>query len=170
MPKDVWIDPDRGECPRQILVWRHAEAEVGAADLQRALTPTGHDQARKVAAWLSMHAPETMTALSSPAVRAQQTLRAYQPAFRVCEELAPNAGLAAMIQTLDEAWAAGASRIVLTGHQPTLGRFIAHALGMPSVSLVVRRASVWWLAAADRPLTTPGSALLRTLVDPDFVS
>lgn len=170
MQSSPWSDPDRGECPRQILVWRHAEAQLGAADLQRELTPLGHEQARRVGHWLSAHAPASVVGLSSPATRARQTMQAFRTDYRVCSGLAPDAGLAALIQTLDDFWAAGAMQILLTGHQPTLGRFIAHALGMPAVSLTVRRSSLWWLAASDGPLTNPGSALLRTVVDPDFVS
>ena len=39
-----------------LILWRHAEAEVAAPgqdDLQRALTPKGERQARRMAAWLS---------------------------------------------------------------------------------------------------------------------
>ncbi|WP_204271061.1 histidine phosphatase family protein, partial [Escherichia coli] len=62
-----------------LILWRHAEAEViapGQDDLQRALTPKGERQARRMAAWLNHRLPATTRVLVSPALRCRQTAEA----------------------------------------------------------------------------------------------
>ena len=41
----------------ELILWRHAEAEDGVPDGERALTKKGRKQARAVAAWLKPHSP-----------------------------------------------------------------------------------------------------------------
>ena len=44
-----------------LILWRHAEAEVlreGSDDLARSLTPKGERQAARMATWLDGHLPE----------------------------------------------------------------------------------------------------------------
>ena len=50
-----------------LLLWRHCEAEPGESDLGRALTGKGEKQARRMAAWLHEHLPESARILASPA-------------------------------------------------------------------------------------------------------
>ena len=40
-----------------LLLWRHAEAEEGLNDFERALTMRGEKQAKSVARWLLQHRP-----------------------------------------------------------------------------------------------------------------
>ena len=40
------------ETAMDLILWRHAEAEVGSDDLARRLTVRGAKQARQMAAWL----------------------------------------------------------------------------------------------------------------------
>ena len=57
----------------ELILWRHAEAEDGYPDLERALTEKGHEQAKKMADWLKSRLPKDTQVLVSPAKRAQQT-------------------------------------------------------------------------------------------------
>ena len=60
-----------------LILWRHAEAfdaEPGADDMERALTPKGQKQARRMAEWLTSQLPEGCKILVSPARRAIQTV------------------------------------------------------------------------------------------------
>lgn len=53
-----------------LILWRHAEAydaDGGLDDLDRALTPKGERQARRMAEWLGRHLPSTAKVLVSPA-------------------------------------------------------------------------------------------------------
>ena len=45
-----------------LILWRHAEAEIirpGLDDSQRALTPKGERQARRMAQWLNARLPDS---------------------------------------------------------------------------------------------------------------
>jgi len=69
-----------------LILWRHAEAheaEPGEDDLQRALTPRGRKQAERMSVWLESQLPEGTRILSSPAVRAEQTVRALGRKYKV---------------------------------------------------------------------------------------
>ncbi|MGB6053615.1 MAG: histidine phosphatase family protein, partial [Burkholderiaceae bacterium] len=41
----------------ELILWRHADAEPGEPDLERALTAGGRRQAAKMAAWLDRKLP-----------------------------------------------------------------------------------------------------------------
>ena len=62
-----------------LILWRHADAEDGADDMARRLTPRGEKQAAAMAEWLRARLPRNYTVLASPAVRAQQTAAANLP-------------------------------------------------------------------------------------------
>ncbi|MEZ5719744.1 MAG: histidine phosphatase family protein, partial [Burkholderiaceae bacterium] len=52
-----------------LILWRHAEAEVGTEhmnDLARPLTARGEKQAARMAAWLDRQLPDGLRVLSSP--------------------------------------------------------------------------------------------------------
>ncbi|MEA3194623.1 MAG: phosphohistidine phosphatase, partial [Betaproteobacteria bacterium] len=55
-----------------LILWRHAEAEEGGADLERKLTAKGLKQAERVANWLLQRLPGKFAVVASPAARAQQ--------------------------------------------------------------------------------------------------
>ena len=64
-----------------LIVWRHAEAfeaEPGEDDMNRVLTSRGKKQAERMAVWLESQLPQGTRILSSPAVRAEQTVRALE--------------------------------------------------------------------------------------------
>jgi len=80
-----------------LILWRHADAEPGEPDSERALTAKGVRQAERMAAWLDGHLPDRCRILVSPAERAQQTARALGRNFRTVPELAPGASAAAVL-------------------------------------------------------------------------
>ena len=59
-----------------LILWRHAEAEMSEPDLQRALTQKGQKQARRMGQWLDAQLPAGCKILVSPALRTLQTAEA----------------------------------------------------------------------------------------------
>ncbi|MSR14842.1 MAG: hypothetical protein EXR86_09840 [Gammaproteobacteria bacterium] len=60
-----------------IVVMRHAQAielRPGGIDLARTLTPRGREDARRMGQWLRLQVPNLARVISSPAVRAAQTV------------------------------------------------------------------------------------------------
>ena len=108
---------------RLVLV-RHADAAPGDPDELRALTPEGHEQARRLGERLRAEGIEPDAVLTSPLLRARETaaelgLGEPQP----LDELRPGA-------TADDVRSAIAGRgrtVVVVGHQPDCSR-IATAL------------------------------------------
>jgi phosphohistidine phosphatase len=112
---------------RLVLV-RHAEAAPGSPDELRALTPEGHDQARRLGDRLRAEGIEPGAVLSSPLLRARETASdlGFGPPETV-DALAPGA-------TEEDVRAAVAGRgetIVVVGHQPDCGRIAAALTGGP---------------------------------------
>ena len=134
-----------------LIIWRHAEAHEAAAgedDLQRALTPRGRKQAERMAAWLEAQLPQGTRILSSPAVRADQTVRALGRKYKVRDALSPGASVQDVLET--SGWPDAKYPVLLVGHQPSLGGLIAHLLQMPDAACAIRKGSVWWLRNRSR--------------------
>jgi phosphohistidine phosphatase len=137
-----------------LILWRHAEAEetsISGDDAERALTKRGRKDAASMAQWLQQHLPENCEILSSPARRCLQTAEALQHvsgrkthyAVSITPFLATDGSLATMVEKLINA--DSSQTIVVVGHQPQLGQFIAKILGMQDSSCVVKKGAVWWL-------------------------
>ncbi|MFG6465745.1 phosphohistidine phosphatase SixA [Roseateles sp. BYS87W] len=129
-----------------LILWRHAEAEVlseGQDDLQRALTPKGERQARRMAAWLNHRLAASTRVLVSPARRCRQTVEALGREVRVLPALAPDAPIQALIEAAR--WPRSSEPVLICGHQPTLGRLAAHLLAGVEQDWAVKKGAVWWL-------------------------
>ena len=129
-----------------LIIWRHAEAheaEPGEDDLQRALTPRGRKQAERMAAWLDAQLPQGTRVLSSPAIRAEQTVRALNRKYKVRDALSPGASVEDVLDT--SGWPEARYPVLLVGHQPALGGLVAKLLGMPEPACAIRKGAVWWL-------------------------
>lgn len=129
-----------------LIIWRHAEAheaEPGEDDLQRALTPRGRKQAERMAAWLDAQLPQGTRVLSSPAIRAEQTVRALNRKYKVRDALSPGASVEDVLET--SGWPEARYPVLLVGHQPALGGLVAKLLGMPEAACAIRKGAVWWL-------------------------
>lgn len=129
-----------------LILWRHAEAEVAAPgqdDLQRALTHKGERQARRMAAWLNQRLPATTRVLASPALRCRQTIEALGRETRIVPTLAPDAPITALIEAAR--WPRASEPVLICGHQPTLGLLAAHLLAGVEQEWAVKKGAVWWL-------------------------
>ncbi|WP_422012914.1 phosphohistidine phosphatase SixA [Roseateles sp.] len=129
-----------------LILWRHAEAEIAAPgqdDLQRALTPKGERQARRMAAWLNQRLAATTRVLVSPALRCRQTAEALGREMRIVPSLAPDAALTALLEA--SRWPKAAEPVLICGHQPTLGLLAAHLLAGVDQEWAVKKGAVWWL-------------------------
>lgn len=129
-----------------LILWRHAEAEVAAPgqdDLQRALTHKGERQARRMAAWLNHRLPASTRVLVSPALRCRQTAQALGREPRIVPALAPDAAIGALIEAAR--WPRGSEPVLICGHQPTLGRLAAQLLAGVEQDWTIKKGAVWWL-------------------------
>lgn len=129
-----------------LILWRHAEAEVAAPgqdDLQRALTHKGDRQARRMAAWLNQRLPATTRILVSPALRCRQTAEALGRESRIVPSIAPDAPVAALVEA--SRWPKSSEPVLLCGHQPTLGHLAAQLLAGVQQDWAVKKGAVWWL-------------------------
>ena len=134
-----------------LIIWRHAEAHdaaPGEDDLQRALTPRGRKQAERMAAWLEAQLPQGTRILSSPATRADQTVRALGRKYKVRDALSPGASAQDLLET--SGWPEVKYPVLLVGHQPALGGLMAQLLQMPEGACAIRKGAVWWLRSRQR--------------------
>lgn len=149
-----------------LILWRHAEAEDGFPDAQRALTARGRKQAQRMAAWLSQHLPQDAQILVSPAVRTQQTAEALNRPFHTCKEIGVGADAAHVLAAAG--WPDGTARtVVVIGHQPTLGRVAAWLLCGGEANWSVKKGAVWWLSSRVRAEET--QVVLRASISPDLL-
>jgi phosphohistidine phosphatase len=134
-----------------LILWRHADAEDGADDLARRLTPKGQKQAAAMAKWLRAHLPKDYTVVSSPAVRAQQTAQALGASIVTDITLAPGASVGDITTAAER----NPGLPIIVGHQPDLGLAAAKLAGASGEWHLEKGAIVWlaggriraWLSA-----------------------
>ena len=143
-----------------LILWRHADAEDGAPDLERRLTKKGRKQAERVAQWLRVRLPDDYELISSPAARARETAEALAKKVRIDNSLAPGAAPAAYIST--SGWPRGERAIVIVGHQPDLGALLAQLVAGRQSDWRLQKGALWWLEAGDPPL-------VKAVVSPDLL-
>jgi phosphohistidine phosphatase len=148
-----------------LILWRHAEAEDGVADAERALTARGRKQAKSVARWLRKRLPDGCRVLVSPAVRAQQTAAALDLAL--VTEPRVDVGAVASDILAAAGWPDGSGAVLVVGHQPTLGRVAALALTGTATDWTLKKGAVWWLKRRVR--NGAAEVLLRAVIGPDLV-
>ncbi len=137
-----------------LILWRHAEAfdpDPGESDMQRALTPKGHKQARRMAEWLTSQLPEGCRILVSPALRTVQTAEALGRKFKIVPEIAPGAD--------------AEEPVLVVGHQPTLGQVAALLMSGQPQDWEMKKANAWWLVQRDPQ--DPYSLYLKAVMGPD---
>jgi len=153
----------------ELLLWRHCEAEPGEPDLGRALTGKGEKQARRTAAWLHAHLPESARILVSPARRSQQTASALAELaprrLKTVDALAPGASAEDVLRAVR--WPDGKSVVVVVGHQPTLGRVASRLLSGVEADWPMRKGGVWWFSSRDRDGVE--QAVLRAVLSADLL-
>jgi phosphohistidine phosphatase len=149
----------------ELILWRHAEAEDGVPDGERALTKKGQRQAAAMAAWLRERLPKRVSVLASPATRAQQTAAAFAEKFTTLREIGVGATAAEVVRSAG--WPEAGGTVIVVGHQPTLGRVAALLVSGAEAEWPIRKGAVWWLAHRTRD----GSAqvVLRAVLAPDLL-
>jgi len=133
-----------------LIIWRHAEAEAQSEsghDRDRVLTKRGRKDAGRIAKWLYKHLPEHTELLCSPARRCLQTADALhdlnQMEIKIADCLSLDSHVGRIMQEVDNQ--DDTQTIILVGHQPNLGLFIAKLLGLHQSACVVKKGAVWWL-------------------------
>lgn len=145
-----------------LILWRHADAEDGSPDLERALTAKGRKQARRMGEWLDSQLPDSCRILSSPALRCLQTAEGLGRKFKVAPELAPDAEPQAVLRAAN--WPASRECVLVIGHQPTLGQVAALLQSGAPQYWEVKKANAWWFTLADPQ--DPAGVILRAVMSP----
>ena len=140
-----------------VILWRHADAEDGKPDLERKLTPKGHEQAARVAKWLREHLPSRFSVVASPAVRAQQTAAALGVQVETDTALAPGASVEQILAAVNTQ-----ETVVIVGHQPDLGRAVAHLVAGVRSEWHIEKGGFWWLSG-EAPVA------VRAVLSPDLL-
>jgi phosphohistidine phosphatase len=148
-----------------LILWRHAEAEDGADDLARKLTPKGRKQAERVAEWLLQRLPAKFSLVASPAARAQETAQALGVPIRTDKALAPGAAPKAIAQA--SGWPEYKGAVVVVGHQPDLGRALATLVSGGQGAWSIRKGGLWWIS--NRVRDEKDQVVVRAVVSPDLL-
>ena len=152
----------------ELILWRHAEAEDGANDLERALTERGIRQASRVGRWLKERLRGDWHVIVSPSLRTRQTATGLGLPFEIVPAIAPGADAAAVLAASQ--WPQGPRNVIVVGHQPTLGQVAARLLTGSQGDVALRKGGAWWFRA-EAPMLAGGlgTTRLRAVIGPDTV-
>ncbi len=150
----------------ELILWRHADAEVGHPDLERKLTDKGRRQAARVAKWLEPRLDGKWRVISSPAARARQTAEALGTKVEVCLTLGTLETENALLR--EAGWPDAEENVIVVGHQPTLGRVAARLVSGHHGDLAVKKGSIWWFSSRIEGGHGTGETLLRAVITPDL--
>ena len=144
----------------ELIIWRHADAEDGAPDLERRLTKKGRKQAERMAKWLRERLSADYELVSSPAARAKETAEALRREMRIADELAPGASIGKIVKA--SGWPSAEGTVIIVGHQPDLGRALAHLVAGKQTDWRLQKGALWWLEAGE-------PALVKAAISPDLL-
>jgi len=153
----------------ELLLLRHADAGAPEAwtrpDAERPLSPKGHRQAARTAAWLKStdHRPDAI--ITSPKIRAAETAAAVADAFGIPvvedQRLAGPLDVRIVGEILHDA--GDPQRPMLVGHDPDFSELAADLSGV--ATLEMKKGALVRIDVAT-PIE-PGGGILRWLVPPD---
>ena len=149
----------------ELILWRHAEAEDGGADLARRLTPKGLRQSQEVAKWLRPRLAKHTRILVSPAQRTRQTANALSEEHEIVPDLAPGASPAALLAVAG--WPDQSGTVLVVGHQPTLGLVASKLIAGTPMAWSIKKGAAWWISHRlrdEQPHVT-----LRAVISPDLL-
>ncbi len=149
----------------ELILWRHADAEDGFPDIDRALTAKGKEDAKRMAAWLKTRLPKDTKILVSPAKRAQETASALELPFTTLDALYPDPSPQSLLQISN--WDTTKGSVLIVGHQPTLGMAAAFAMTRKTHYWSVKKGSIWWLASRVR--AEEEQAVIRVVISPEML-
>ncbi|TLM76859.1 MAG: hypothetical protein FDZ70_05960 [Actinobacteria bacterium] len=121
----------------RVYLMRHGTAvdhfEWTGDDSTRPLTPRGVAGAARVIAEMQRRGAAPDVIIASPAARTEQTARIAAEAFDLpvvlVDRVAYGFSARTLPSVLDEADAAGASEVLIVGHQPTVGDVLEEVTG-----------------------------------------
>ena len=150
-----------------LILWRHADAEEGNAsgDAARRLTKKGRKQAERMALWLRPRLEGAWRIVSSPAQRALETVAPLELPYEVREAVST---LATTRSVLAEAGWPDAERVLVVGHQPTLGEVAALLLGGEAGEVSVRKGAILWFVTRER--ADGSETMLKAVLDPETLA
>ena len=151
--------------PLNLILWRHADAEDGAPDMDRRLTEKGIRHAKLMAAWLHARLPRHIRVLVSPAARARQTADALEIEYSILRELAPGADAARLLAAAG--WPLEGDNVLIVGHQPTLGSAASLLIAGEETPLSIKKGAIFWIARRDRDARTEN--VVRAVLPPDLI-
>ena len=140
-----------------LILWRHADAEAAGDDLARQLTAKGREDAARVAEWLLARLPSKFSVVASPAVRAQQTAAALGVQVKTDKALAPGASVKQILAAVNTK-----KIVVIVGHQPDLGRAVAHLVAGVRSEWHIKKGGFWWLSG-EAPV------VVKAVLSPDLL-
>lgn len=149
-----------------LLLWRHAEAEDGPVDFDRALTARGEKQAKLVARWLHAHLPKKLHIVVSPTVRTRQTADALALPYETQRKIGPDACVSELIAA--SGWPTANGAVLLVGHQPGLGNLASLLLSGQEAPWTIKKGALWWFT--NRVRAGEQQTVLRTVISPDFLA
>jgi phosphohistidine phosphatase len=149
----------------ELILWRHCDAQAGVPDELRRLTPEGRSDAQRSARWLAPRLPANCRIRVSPAVRAQQTAHALTLPFETDAQLATGASVADVLAVAQ--WPDADTAALIVGHEPTLGRVVAHLLYGSDTERPLPKGGVVWLASG---VHETARAILKAAIDPASVT
>ncbi|MBK6617424.1 MAG: phosphohistidine phosphatase SixA [Nitrosomonas sp.] len=148
-----------------LILWRHAEAELGFPDESRKLTDNGLKQAKKMAQWLKSRIPENTRIVASPTKRTQQTAAALITSFETLPRIGPSAAPESVLTAVN--WPYEENAVLIIGHQPTLGQIASLLYTGNDAGFSVRKGSIWWFSYKER--NGRNNAILRAMMTPEMV-
>lgn len=135
---------------KSLMLWRHSESQdvkLVDEDFNRALTKKGQYHALVMASWLKQHLSTETYIISSPSLRAEQTVQALGLPYQLNKSLLPQATVEEVLQLVQKTFYQNKTNdILLVGHQPWLGQVAAYFLQINTAELSIKKSAVWWLA------------------------
>jgi phosphohistidine phosphatase len=154
-----------------LYLLRHAEAEEEAAsDGKRQLTERGRQQARVVGRFCARHDLYPDKILTSPLTRAEQTAKILADELKIADRVQV-CSFATAGMTIEAALDGlkpftEYSSVLLVGHEPDFGEFVAGLIGGEDECIRFRKAS---LAKVTLPKLKPGVGRLEFLLPVKFL-
>ena len=149
-----------------LILWRHAQAEVGEPDEGRELTQQGKKQAARMGAWLDRSLPSGCKILCSPTARTVQTAEALGRKYKIVPEIGPVATATEVLMAAG--WPEAKGPVMVVGHQPWLGQVASLLLTGTEQDWTVKKSNAWWISHRQRD---EGNELfLKAVLAPEFFS
>jgi phosphohistidine phosphatase len=147
----------------ELILWRHAESPPGYPDGERMLSAAGRHAARAMAQWLAPRLDGRERIIVSPARRAQETAQALGRAFVTDARLGTSATPEEVLETTG--WPYGDERVIVVGHQPTLGAIAAGVLTGEPRDWAMAPGALWWVVRHEQARR----AELRAYLTPELL-